>query len=168
MGANKDKYRISHKNSQMKNPSYLQQSWNYQAPKNFKISKIAAWKVWFHVSAIMLWVFLSAWNYEVYWEKHEKFISAMYSICYKVSYKIVRMTRIIIRERLGTPAVGSQNANSFLGGRSDGATICLSLRRSAFMQLLLLSPWGPDNQDYNEHGKVRVCSSIFLLFRCQE
>jgi len=64
----------------------------------------------------------------------------MYSIGYKISYKIVRMTRIIIRERLGTPAVGSQNANSFLGDRSGGATICLSLRRSAFMQLLLLSP----------------------------
>ena len=64
----------------------------------------------------------------------------MYSIGYKISYKIVRMTRIIIRERLGTPAVGSQNANCFLRGRSGGATICLSLRRSAFMQLLLLSP----------------------------
>ena len=146
----------------------LQQNLNYKRPKKIKISLTAGHNVKIHFTAIMLWVFLSAWNYEVYWEKHEKFISAMYSICYKVSYKIVRMTRIIIRERLGTPAVGSQNANSFLGGRSDGATICLSLRRSAFMQLLLLSPWGPDNQDYNEHGKVRVCSSIFLLFRCQE
>ena len=75
------------------------------------------------------------------------------------------MTRIIIRERLGTPAVGSQNANSFLGDRSGGATICLSLRRSAFMQLLLLSPWGPDNQVFNDHGKVIVCSSIYLPFR---
>ena len=108
----------------------------------------------------MLWALLSAWNYEVYWEKHEKFISEMYSISYKISYKIVRMTRIIIRERLGTPMVWSQDANCFLRGRSGGATICLSLRRSAFMQLLLLSPWGPDNQDFNEHGKVR----FVLLF----
>jgi hypothetical protein len=51
----------------------------------------------------------------------------MYSVGYKISYKIVRMTRIVIRERLGTPAVGSQNANSFLGDRSGGATI-VSLR----------------------------------------
>ena len=64
----------------------------------------------------------------------------MYSVGYKISYKIVRMTCIIIRVRLGTPVVGSQNANCFLRGRSGGATICLSLRRSAFMQLLLLSP----------------------------
>ena len=64
----------------------------------------------------------------------------MYSVGYRLSYKIVRMTRIIIRERLYTPAVGYQNANSFLGGRSNGATICFPLRRSAFMQLLLLSP----------------------------
>ena len=145
-----------------------QQSLNYQRPKKIKISLIVGRNAKFHVSAIMLWVLLSAWNYEVYWEKHEKFISAMYSIGYRISYKVVRMTRIIIRERMDTPAVGSQNANSFLGGRSDGATICLSLRRSAFMQLLLLSPWGPDNQDFNEHGKVKVCSSILLLFRCQE
>ena len=112
------------------------------------------------MSAIMLWVHLSIWNYRIYWWKREKFISAVYSVSYKISYKIVRMTRIIIRERLGIPAVGSQNANNFLGGRSGGATICLSLRRSAFMQLLLLSPWGPDNQDFNEHGKVR----FVLLF----
>ena len=57
----------------------------------------------------------------------------MYSVGYKINYKIVRMTRIIIRDRLATPVIGSQNANFFLRGRSGGATIWLSLRRSAFM-----------------------------------
>ena len=57
----------------------------------------------------------------------------MYSIGYKISYKIVRMTRIIIRERQGTPAVGIQNANSFLRGRSGSVTNCPSLRRSDFI-----------------------------------
>ena len=56
----------------------------------------------------------------------------MYSVSYKISYKIVRMTCIIIRVRLGTPVVGSQNANCFLRGRSGGATICLSLRPFSF------------------------------------
>jgi len=68
----------------------------------------------------------------------------MYSIGYEISCKIVRMTCIIIRVRIGTPVVGSQKANSFLRGRSGGATICLSLRRSAFMQItspFALRPW---------------------------
>jgi hypothetical protein len=63
----------------------------------------------------------------------------MYSVGYKISYKIVRMTRIIIRERLGTPAVGFRDANSFLGGRSGSVTICLSLRRSDI--ILITSPF---------------------------
>ena len=90
------------------------------------------------ISAIMLWVHLSIWNYSVYWGGREKFILAMYSIGYKISCKIVRMTCIIIRDRLDTPAVGFQNANSFLRGRSGEAasgrvTIGLSLRRSDFI-----------------------------------
>ena len=58
---------------------------------------------------------------------------AIYSIGYEVSYKIVRMTCNIIRDRPGTPAVGSQDTICILRGRSGGATICLSLRSSDFM-----------------------------------
>ncbi len=84
------------------------------------------------LTAIMLWVHLSTWNYLVYWGGRENFILAMYSVGYKISCKIVRMTCIIIRDRLGTPAIGFQNANCFLRGRSGGATICLSLKAFSF------------------------------------
>ena len=121
---------------------------------NFKLSPEV------YMPAIMLWVHLSNWNYMIYWWKREKFILAMYSVSYKVSYKIVRMTCIIIRVRLGTPWLDLRMPIASLEAAQAGQLFVFPSGVQLSCKLLLLSPWGPDNQDFSDHEKVR----FVLLF----
>ena len=118
---------------------YLVHSYKMNPSSKPVISKFTIQNVKVVISDIMLWVHLSIWNYVIYWWKREKFILAMYSVSYKISYKIVIMTCNIIIVRLGNPWVGIQNANRFLRGRSCRATNCRFLRRSDI--ILITSPF---------------------------
>ncbi len=63
----------------------------------------------------------------------------MYSVGYRISYKIVKKAGNIITAFLGTSAVGLQDGKSFLKGHISSATFFLSLRRSDI--IIITSPF---------------------------